>query len=939
MIACGQSIELALRYVRPRSQPLTMTMMTSLTYRKSDLLWLAGVAVLYALLAKAVLAFYSSNGMVTIFWPGAGLGLGILLLHGMKFWPGVYVGAVLGGLWTGHTLGEASLISLGSVLESLLGAWLLCRKGKFNLTLASIRDYFRLFLLASVLSPSICALIGIGTLLAWGRITPSDAHHEFIQWWQGDTLGIVLITPLLLVWRHPPDKSTWHWPEALLVLGAAFLTGQIIFLDWFSEIFSAFTRGYWLYLIICWAAIRLRLHGVVLITLITAIQALVGSAQGLGYFGADSGSTRMINFWAYTITLSITGAFLAIVLCERERIAAAQRSSENRYQLLFENMLDGVAHCRMFFWDTRAIDFEFISVNANYEYVTGLKDVVGRKISEIIPHYADNNQISLDNFAKVVLTGQPARWEHYLAENDRWFSFSAYRPAANEFICHIENITERKRTEEELSKLSLAITQSSVSIVITDLDARIQYVNPAFTRVSGYSPQEAIQQNPRILQSSHTPRQTYQAMWAALCKGETWRGEFINRRKDGSEYIEDAIISPLRQPNGQITHYVGVKTDVTELKQAINQLRVSEERFLQAQQAANLGVFDYKTRDGHIAWDANTWKFWGFEKNEPASFADFMAGIHPDDRAWVRRTVEQLTDPASQGQFQIGFRVSSRADHSVRHIMASGRVFFEEGKASRAIGILRDISIQKHLEKKIQTQRSEMEGLVNQQVAAQTAAAIAHELNQPLVAISAYSETALRILQEEIKNPRTLQQALEGAIEQAQRAGRTLHELLDFLHQGDVVSERVDLNEVVQSALSLAEESGYGGFHAVVTLEPGLPAVQANRLQLQKVLLNLFHNGVEAMRNAGAPVSEITISVKTMAEKNMAQVTIQDRGPGLDAEEARRIFDPFFTTKPSGIGLGLAISRSLIEAHGGQLWADLDAGPGATFHFVLPFAS
>jgi C4-dicarboxylate-specific signal transduction histidine kinase len=174
---------------------------------------------------------------------------------------------------------------------------------------------------------------------------------------------------------------------------------------------------------------------------------------------------------------------------------------------------------------------------------------------------------------------------------------------------------------------------------------------------------------------------------------------------------------------------------------------------------------------------------------------------------------------------------------------------------------------------------------------------------------------------------------------QAQRAGRTLHELLDFLHKGEATAEPIDVNDMVRCALAIAEGSGYGGFQVVIELDPALPLVMANRLQLQKVLVNLVCNGVEAIRGAGKPSTALTITVRTSVENNMALVTVQDSGPGLDARTAHRIFDPFFTTKPDGIGLGLAISRSLIEANGGQLWADLEAGPGATFHFVLPFAS
>jgi two-component system, LuxR family, sensor kinase FixL len=125
----------------------------------------------------------------------------------------------------------------------------------------------------------------------------------------------------------------------------------------------------------------------------------------------------------------------------------------------------------------------------------------------------------------------------------------------------------------------------------------------------------------------------------------------------------------------------------------------------------------------------------------------------------------------------------------------------------------------------------------------------------------------------------------------------------------------------------------------MLQLEQNMPHVQGNRTQVLKILINLLRNAVEAMRGMGVTTSAITIQVQTNTDINMAHVTIQDSGPGLDAETAKRVFEPFFTTKPSGMGMGLAISRALTEANGGQLWLDPNTKAGATFHFTLPFAS
>ena len=378
--------------------------------------------------------------------------------------------------------------------------------------------------------------------------------------------------------------------------------------------------------------------------------------------------------------------------------------------------------------------------------------------------------------------------------------------------------------------------------------------------------------------------------------------------------------------------------DITAYKQALAELHASEDRLRLAKSAAGLGIFDRDIASGRLTWDDRARELWGVGPDDRVSYDTFMAGVHPEDRAATTAAIGHALDPDGNGEFQAEYRVVSHADGTIRQIAANGKCIFKGGRAVRLIGTLRDITPRKHLEHERRRRRNEMDTLVNQQVAAQTAAAIAHELNQPLVSISAYSEAALRMLRSGAKSPEKLSRALEGAMEQAQRAGQTLHQLLDFLHKGDVTLGPVDLNSEIFEAIAAAEESGYGGFRPILDLEPGLPPVMTNPLQLKKVLINLLSNGVEAMRNVGMEAETIVITVRTHAELRMAHVTIQDSGPGLSEERLQRIFEPFFTTKRDGIGLGLAISRALIEAHGGKLWAELTPGAGARFHFTLPFS-
>ncbi|MBI3901986.1 MAG: EAL domain-containing protein [Nitrosomonadales bacterium] len=290
------------------------------------------------------------------------------------------------------------------------------------------------------------------------------------------------------------------------------------------------------------------------------------------------GSQRMIS-WHNTLFTDESGKIVGTLssgedITERHRVEDALHAQEATYRSLFENMMNSVVHSRVIFEGDKAVDLLYLSVNPAFAEVTGITaPVVGRRVSEIIPGYCEHNPESLEIFGRVAATGVPTRWEHYLTEIGRWLSFMIYSPASGEIIIVSENITERKKAEAQLLKLAQAVEQSPESITITDLDARTEYVNESFVRNSGYSREDLIGQNPRIHQSGKTPKETYDALWKSLTEGRTWDGELYNKRKDSSEYVVHAIISPIRQADGDITHYVSVEEDITDKKRAESEIR------------------------------------------------------------------------------------------------------------------------------------------------------------------------------------------------------------------------------------------------------------------------------------------------------------------------------------------------------------------------------
>src|SRR3989338_117818 len=210
-------------------------------------------------------------------------------------------------------------------------------------------------------------------------------------------------------------------------------------------------------------------------------------------------------------------------------------------------------------------------------------EIIGQPLTVLMPERFRN--LHRAGLARVVAGGTPhvigktvelAGLRKDGSEFPLEFSLAQWQAAEGQFFTAIiRDITERKRAEDSLRKLSLAVEQSPNSIVITDLDANIEYANAAFVKATGYSLAEAIGQNPRLLHSGKTPRATYDDLWAHLTRGELWKGEFINRRKDGSEYIESVLISPVRGDDGRVTNYLAIKEDITEHKRIESDLGVN----------------------------------------------------------------------------------------------------------------------------------------------------------------------------------------------------------------------------------------------------------------------------------------------------------------------------------------------------------------------------
>lgn len=386
--------------------------------------------------------------------------------------------------------------------------------------------------------------------------------------------------------------------------------------------------------------------------------------------------------------------------------------------------------------------------------------------------------------------------------------------------------------------------------------------------------------------------------------------------------------SLLEQIIDQFTHIASIAVTRVQSDAA---LRQSEAFLAEGQRLSATGTYYWRVIADEIEGSDQLYRMFELDPLRLQTFQSLAERVHPDDTANIR----QITDLARQGErhFESDFRVIL-PDGSVSFMHMVARRLSKEHEDAEYVGALQDVTQHKRAQEALGAARSELAKVERAMSLGVLTASIAHEVNQPLAGIITNANTCLRMLAAAPPN-------LEGARETAWRTIRDGHRASDVVARlralfakSDVSNDSVDLNQVVRDVIALSAPQ----LHKVnvrTELMDGLPRVAGDRVQLQQVLFNLIVNAAEAMRGTECAVNEVLIRTQR-GEDATATVTVTDAGRGFDPGSIERIFAPFHSTKPGGMGIGLAISRSIIESHQGTLWAAPNAGAGATFGFAIP---
>ena len=364
-------------------------------------------------------------------------------------------------------------------------------------------------------------------------------------------------------------------------------------------------------------------------------------------------------------------------------------------------------------------------------------------------------------------------------------------------------------------------------------------------------------------------------------------------------------------------------------------LRDSEERFRQLAEHVREVFWVYGIAEERLLYISPAYEeIWGRSiANLYERPFDWLEAVHSDDRPRIQAA---HIAKVQWGYFDEEYRVV-RPDGAVRWVWDRGfPVRDENGYIYRVAGLAEDITTRKLADDQLRRQQIELARTSRLSLAVELASNLAHNLNQPLAAIVAYTQACLTLLRQDKTDPRGVTSTLEEVVNQGLRAGEIIRHLREVVRRHTVDQTALDLNALIHAVISYAQlELRQARLNLKLELAESLPAVLADDLQIQLVVLYLMRNAIEAMQKPDHEPHELMIQTSVLSS-NATLVTIRDTGHGFSEETVDRLFQPFFTTKPGGMGLGLSVSRSIIETQGGQLWATPNPDRGVSFHFTLP---
>jgi len=622
-------------------------------------------------------------------------------------------------------------------------------------------------------------------------------------------------------------------------------------------------------------------------------------------------------------------------ITERKKAEEAVRKSEARYRGLFENMIEGFAYCKMIFENGKPKDFIYLSVNHAFESLTGLNDVVGKRVTEVIPGIREADPGLFEIYGRVSLTGKPERFEMFVEALKMWFSISVYSPEKEFFVAVFDVITERKKAEEAQGHLSAIIESAEDAIIGKDLNGIIQTWNVGAENIFGYKAEEVIGRPISFLiPPGHTDK--VPEILARIKQGEHIENfETVRLRKDGTIIPVSLTFSAIKDTTGKIIGASKIAHDITARKRTEEALREREERLRRFYESSLIGVI-YWNMDG-VVMDANDQflQLVGYTRQDlAAGRIDWINMTPPEYRHLDEQSVAELKavgvnkKPLEKEYIRKdGTRIpiifaGAMLDEARYNGVAFVLDITERKKAEANVIKLSENMAARNVE--LEFANREMESFIY---------SVSHDLRAPLRTISGFS----KILIEDCGN--NLENQQKDYLTRIANASKKMGELIEDLLRLSRISKQ-DMNRIdydlsmLTSTIAAGLREADPGRKVKVAIAEGLRAsVDPNLIRI--ALANLIENAWKFT----SKTKDARIEFSAFEKDGKTVYSVRDNGAGFDQTYADKMFHPFQRLHSEkefeGTGIGLAIVERIIRRHGGAVWAEGEVGKGATVYFTL----
>ncbi len=644
-----------------------------------------------------------------------------------------------------------------------------------------------------------------------------------------------------------------------------------------------------------------------------------GLSRRWEWTGPDESTYDVFDFPFQDADGSVKILEFGIDITERKQVEEKLRLANSYNRSLIEANLDALV--------TITPDGKIGDVNTVTEAITGYtRDML---IGTAFHIYFTAPEKARQGYEQVFETGTVRDYELEIQHRDGHttpviYNASIYKDQTGKVagvFAAARDITERKLAERQLILLTTALEEAANGIILVDKDGTILWTNPEFSRMTGYSKHEAVGQNPRILKSGSHDEEFYRHMWNTILSGKVWRGELLNRRKNGTLYYEDQVITPVIDQSGNITNFISIRKDISEQKKAQEALRKSEQQYRSLVIATAQIVWQTDT-SGQVIEDSPSWREFTGQNWDEYMGRGWINAVYPDDRERVTEVWQQAVKAGSN--YEIEYRIRNRSGDYYEFSVRGVPVRDKDGKILSWIGTCTDISEKKNYQN--QLIQSEKHAAIGRMVGSVT-----HEINNPLQTI----KNCLYLIRQDSPPESVIQEPLEMALSETQRLSTIVGQLRQLYRPSTIqIPETHDLLEIVNEVHALIIPH-LSKSHVEWRLENQIQNCYINCIkgQLIEVFLNISTNAIEAMQPDGGT---LTVSMTLSADNSQVGVILNDTGPGISPDILQHIFEPFITSKEYGLGLGLSICYGIIQKHRGRIDVESQPDQGSTFTIWLP---